>query len=45
MGKVEALAYDRFGDFEGFVLETQHGDRRFFASREERIEALVRRLR
>jgi len=42
-GKVEALSYDHFGDFEGFVLETLHGRRQFFASRERRIEELVRR--
>ena len=38
-----ALCYDRFGDFEGFVIETFEGrDRRFF-SREQRIELLARR--
>jgi Kelch motif len=42
-GKVDALTYDHFGDFEGFVLETLHGHRRFFASRERRIEDLARR--
>lgn len=42
-GKVIALCYDRFGDFEGFVIETFEGrDRRFF-SREQRIELLARR--
>ena len=42
-GKIVALAYDHFGDFEGFDLETEHGHRRFFASRERRIEDLARR--
>ena len=42
-GKIEALSYDHFGDFEGFVLESTHGHRRFFASRERRIEDLARR--
>ena len=42
-GKVATLAYDHFGDFEGFDLETEWGHRRFFASRERRIEELARR--
>jgi hypothetical protein len=42
-GKVEALAYDHFGDFEGFVLEMRDGRRRFFRAREQRLEELVRR--
>lgn len=42
-GKIVALAYDHFGDFEGFDLETELGHRRFFASRERRIEDLARR--
>jgi hypothetical protein len=40
-GKVLALIYDRFGDFDGFVLDTEDGERRFHA-REHRIEELVR---
>jgi hypothetical protein len=31
VGKVTELAYDRFGDFEGFVLDTEEGNRFFFA--------------
>ena len=41
-GKVEALVYDHFGDFDGFVLELDDGDRRRFESREGEIEELVR---
>jgi hypothetical protein len=40
-GKIGGLVYDRFGDFEGFVLRTEHGSQRFH-SREEDIELLVR---
>jgi len=43
IGKVESLTYDRFGDFESFVLETLHGAFRRFESREHRIEELARR--
>jgi hypothetical protein len=42
-GKVHALSYDHFGDFEGFVLATESGHDRFFASRERRIELLAQR--
>lgn len=41
-GKVSALIYDRFGDFEGFILDTEDGDRQF-ASREPQIETVVNR--
>jgi hypothetical protein len=41
-GKVSGLVYDRFGDFEGFVLRTEHSDHQFH-SREADIEVLVRR--
>ena len=41
-GKVSRLLYDRFGDFEGFVLETEQGEV-FFAARESEIEEVVRR--
>jgi hypothetical protein len=41
-GKIAGLLFDRFGDFEGFVLETAEGERRFF-SRERDIEALAER--
>jgi hypothetical protein len=41
-GKVEGLAYDRFGDFEGFLLDTEDGERSF-RSHEREVEALVHR--
>jgi hypothetical protein len=41
-GKVSAIIYDRFGDFEGFVLDTKSGDHRF-DSREREIEKIVTR--
>jgi hypothetical protein len=42
IGKVNGIRYDRFGDFEGFLLDTEDGERRFDA-REPRIEDVVRR--
>lgn len=42
-GKILTLCYDHFGDFEGFELETEQAHRRFFASRETRVEDLARR--
>jgi|SRR5215469_4965401 len=41
-GKINGLVYDRFGDFEGFMLRTERGSHRFH-SREEDIELLVRK--
>ena len=41
-GKVDGVIYDRFGDFEGFLLRSEHGHERLFQSRESEIEALVR---
>jgi hypothetical protein len=41
-GKVVSLVYDRFGDFCGFVLDTEDGARRF-AAREPEIETVVSR--
>jgi hypothetical protein len=41
-GKVAALLYDRFGDFEGFILRTWDGERHFRA-REREIERVVGR--
>jgi hypothetical protein len=41
-GKVSALVYDRFGDFVGFRLDTEDGERNFH-SREPEVEALSRR--
>jgi hypothetical protein len=41
-GKVVSLIYDRFGDFCGFVLDTEDGARRFAAGEPE-IERVVNR--
>jgi len=41
-GKVAGLIFDHFGDFEGFLLETGHGEHEFF-SREREIRELVER--
>ncbi len=41
-GKVAGLIYDRFGDFDGFLLDTEDGERSFRA-REHEIEELVER--
>jgi hypothetical protein len=42
-GKVTGLIYDRFGDFEGFLLETEHGQERRYFAREHQIEEIVGR--
>jgi hypothetical protein len=39
-GKIAGLCFDRFGDFEGFWLDTEDGKRRFL-SREANVERLV----
>lgn len=41
-GKVEGLIYDRFGDFEGFLLRTEHGHEHTFHATENEIEEKVR---
>jgi hypothetical protein len=41
-GKVNGI-YDRFGDFEGFLLLTEEGHERSFRSREQEIERLAYR--
>jgi hypothetical protein len=41
--KVEGVAYDRFGDFEAFILETHDGERHRFESREAQVHKLVQR--
>ena len=41
-GKIDALTYDRFGDFDGFILDTEDGESRF-RCREPEIEEVVRR--
>ncbi|MBV9000123.1 MAG: hypothetical protein JO304_13755 [Solirubrobacterales bacterium] len=42
-GKIAAILYDRFGDFEGFSILTTSGHERHFRGREHRVEALVTR--
>lgn len=41
-GKIEGLVYDRFGDFEGFLLRTEHGHEHRFHTAEEEMLELVR---
>jgi hypothetical protein len=41
-GKVAGLVFDNFGDFEGFILATDEGERRY-RSRERAIELLAER--
>src|SRR5262249_60456590 len=41
-GKVVSLIYDRFGDFAGFRLLTEHGHEHEFRGREQLVEALVK---
>jgi hypothetical protein len=42
VGKVEAIVYDRFGDFCGFVILTEAGHERHFRAHESAVEHLVR---
>lgn len=42
-GKISGLVYDRFGDFEGFTLETEGGRDEMFRSEETAMEEVVRR--
>lgn len=42
-GKVQGVIYDRFGDFEGFFLLTEHGHEHRFHSRESEVEELIRK--
>ncbi len=41
-GKVAGVIYDRFGDFEGFLLITEAGREHRFEAREPELEELVR---
>jgi hypothetical protein len=41
-GKIACLVFDRFGDFEGFLLDTEDGDRKFL-SREKDVAELAER--
>jgi BNR/Asp-box repeat len=42
-GKIAGLIFDRFGDFEGFLLETDEGDRKFL-NREKEVAELAERV-
>jgi hypothetical protein len=42
-GKIAGLIFDRFGDFEGFLLDTEDGERKFL-SREKDVEQLAQRV-
>jgi hypothetical protein len=42
-GKISGLIFDHYGDFEGFILETDEGERRYF-SRETEIRTLAERV-
>ncbi|MGN6723703.1 MAG: hypothetical protein ACTHJM_13915 [Marmoricola sp.] len=42
IGKVTAIHYDRFGDFQGFTLLTERGHHREYVSTERFVEELVR---
>ncbi|HET6254618.1 MAG TPA: sialidase family protein [Puia sp.] len=42
-GKVAGILYDRFGDFEGFILETREGHEHSFHGRERDVEELIYR--
>jgi hypothetical protein len=41
-GKIAGLIFDHFGDFEGFLLDTEECERKFF-SREREMEELAER--
>jgi hypothetical protein len=41
-GKITGLIFDHFGDFEGFILDTEEGEQKFF-SRETEVEELCER--
>jgi hypothetical protein len=40
-GKIGGVCYDRFGDFDGFDLRTEHGEERLYRAHEDEIERLV----
>jgi hypothetical protein len=41
-GKIAGLIFDRYGDFEGFVLDTKDGERRYL-TRERNLAELIQR--
>lgn len=42
IGKIDAIIYDHFGDFEGFLLETESGHHHRIASREHAVREIAR---
>ncbi len=42
-GKISGIVFDHFGNFEGFILETEEGEFRPFVSREKGVLEVVRR--
>jgi kumamolisin len=43
-GKIVSLIFDRFGDFNGFVLDTENGEERRFNSQDKGIALLAERV-
>jgi hypothetical protein len=41
-GKLAEIIFDRFGDFRGFVIETESGHERRFRATEAAVEQIVR---
>jgi hypothetical protein len=41
VGKIEGLIFDHFGDFEGFILETEEDERIHFFSREDHVRQVA----
>ena len=41
IGKVEEIVYDRFGDFDGFLLRTEQGEEKRFHGNEKPVEELI----
>lgn len=44
-GKISRLIFDRFGDFEGFILDTEDGERNFFSRERDMAELADRAWR
>lgn len=42
-GKVIGIRYDRFGDFEGFIMLSETGHEHWFRGREHEVEEVIRR--
>jgi hypothetical protein len=43
IGKIAGIVYDRFGDFDGFLLRTRDGQEISFKGNEQEIEELIYR--